>query len=74
MKKELEWIRDALSSRPAWVKDGAVGAIERVAAITINEILEPPPWCQRSGLCNPEWTRTETQNPLPLGSKAAMQG
>jgi hypothetical protein len=43
MKKELELIRDALSSRPARVKDGAVGAIERVAAITINEIRAASP-------------------------------
>ncbi|HEX4758141.1 MAG TPA: lipid-A-disaccharide synthase [Terracidiphilus sp.] len=43
MKKELELIRDALSSRPAQVKDGAVGAIERVAAITINEIRAASP-------------------------------
>ena len=43
MKKELELIRDALSSRPAQVEDGAVGAIERVAAITIKEIRAASP-------------------------------
>jgi lipid-A-disaccharide synthase len=43
MMKELELIRDALSSRPAQVKDESAGAIERVAAITIKEIRAASP-------------------------------
>ena len=44
MMKELATVRAALSLRPAEVKSGTGGAIERVAAITLEEIEETSPF------------------------------
>jgi hypothetical protein len=44
MMKELGTIRAALSLNPSDVKNGNAGAIERVAAITLEEIEETSPF------------------------------
>ena len=49
MMKELAAVRAALSLRPAEVKSGTAGAIERVAAITLEEIEETSSVHSRAG-------------------------
>jgi lipid-A-disaccharide synthase len=72
MMKELGTIRDALSLRPADPArniEGTAGAIERVAAITLEELEASSP-AQPNGLCNPEWNRCWAREMTAKGTAA----